>query len=117
MPEKDGAVDVPVRLNQASTDPGDGRLRDGRRHREAGKDYTAASGTLTFAPGETQKTVTLKSLDDGVDEPSETFYLNLSNPARASRSATGHVDGHDRRRRRDATFDGATKTIVDFEGT
>ena len=46
----------------------------------AGADYTAASGTLTFAAGETAKTVSVALLDDAVDEGKETFTLTLSNP-------------------------------------
>ena len=34
----------------------------------AGADYTATSGTLTFAPGETQKTLAVPILDDSIDE-------------------------------------------------
>ena len=45
----------------------------------AGSDYTGTSGTLTFAVGETQKTVSVPVLDDGVDEGEETFTLTLSN--------------------------------------
>ena len=45
----------------------------------AGLDYTAGSGTLTFRPGETRKTVTLALLDDAYDEGSETLELMLSN--------------------------------------
>ena len=44
----------------------------------AGEDYTAASGTLTFAPGETAKTVAVAVLDDAIDEGAETFTLTLS---------------------------------------
>ena len=39
----------------------------------AGADYTATSGTLTFAAGERTKTVNVPILDDAVDEGSETF--------------------------------------------
>ena len=47
----------------------------------AGADYTAASSTLTFAAGETAKTVSVAVLDDAHDEGSETLTLTLSNPA------------------------------------
>ncbi|MCP4687086.1 MAG: PQQ-binding-like beta-propeller repeat protein, partial [Desulfobacterales bacterium] len=47
----------------------------------AGEDYTATSGTLTFAPGETEKTFTVPLLDDGIAEPDETIMISLSNPA------------------------------------
>ncbi|WP_431860271.1 cellulase family glycosylhydrolase [Azospirillum sp.] len=45
---------------------------------KAGSDYTAASGTLTFNPGETTKTVAVKVLGDNVAEGTETFSLKLS---------------------------------------
>ena len=44
----------------------------------AGTDYTAASGTLTFGPGETTKTVSVAVLDDTGPESDETFTLQLS---------------------------------------
>ncbi|MEN3068225.1 retention module-containing protein, partial [Uliginosibacterium sediminicola] len=44
----------------------------------AGADYTANSGTLTFAPGETSKTITVAILNDTVYEGAETFSVNLS---------------------------------------
>ena len=45
----------------------------------AGEDYVAAQGTLTFAAGETEKTVLVSVLDDALEEPMETFGLKLSN--------------------------------------
>ena len=61
----------------------------------AGTDYTAASGTLTFAPGETGKTVTVTLLDDVHDEDTETFTLTLSNarPAGKATLADGAATG------------------------
>lgn len=42
-------------------------------------DYTGASGTLTFSPGTTSRTVTVMLNDDTIDEPdNETFTLDLS---------------------------------------
>jgi autotransporter-associated beta strand protein len=46
-------------------------------------DYTALSGTVSFAPGETSKTVAIAVKSDSVSEPAETFSLNLSNPVNA----------------------------------
>ena len=50
----------------------------------AGSDYTATSGTLTFAAGETEQTVSVPVLDDAHDEGEETLTLRLS-------AATGAV--------------------------
>ncbi|MBX7185677.1 MAG: hypothetical protein K1Y01_11080 [Vicinamibacteria bacterium] len=44
----------------------------------AGSDYTAVSGTLTFAAGEASKTVSVPINPDTNIEPNETFFLNLS---------------------------------------
>jgi hypothetical protein len=40
-------------------------------------DYIAKSGTLTFAPGETTKTITIEGKGDSKKEAHETFYLDL----------------------------------------
>lgn len=40
-------------------------------------DYTAKTGTLTFAPGETTKTITIEVKGDSKKESNETFYLDL----------------------------------------
>lgn len=47
----------------------------------SGSDYTAATGTLTFAPGETSKIITVTTATDALLEGPETFALALSNAA------------------------------------
>lgn len=49
----------------------------------AGADYTPSSGVLTFAPGETSKTLTVPVLDDRLDELDETFPVRLADPVQA----------------------------------
>jgi hypothetical protein len=50
----------------------------------AGSDYQSGTGTLTFAPGETSKTITVVVNADTAFEPDETFFVNLSNPTNAT---------------------------------
>jgi Calx-beta domain len=40
-------------------------------------DYIAKTGTLTFAPGETTKTITIEVKGDSKKEANETFYVDL----------------------------------------
>ncbi len=60
----------------------------------AGLDYTPVSGTLTFAPGTTQQSVTVPTLGDILLEPNETFQLAISSPVNANlgvAQATGTI--------------------------
>ena len=50
---------------------------------EAGDDYTAASGTLSFAAGETSKAISVAIDDDIVNESDEAFTVTLANPSGA----------------------------------
>ena len=64
----------------------------------AGSDYQSVTGSLTFAPGQTSKQVTIWVIGDTVVEPNQTFTLNLSNVSGATvgrAQGTGH---HPRRR-------------------
>jgi hypothetical protein len=49
----------------------------------ADNDYQSTSGTLTFAPGETSKTIVVKVVGDTKVESNETFFVNLSNATNA----------------------------------
>src|SRR5207249_3695439 len=50
----------------------------------AGSDYISANGTLTFLPGETSKTITVRVLGDTVYESDETLVVNLSSAVNAT---------------------------------
>ena len=86
------AVAFTVSLNRAAADEVavDYATRDGTA--TAGEDYTATRGTLTFAAGETEKTVSVPVLDDSVDEGRETFTLKLTG-ARGAAIADGEATG------------------------
>ncbi len=47
-------------------------------------DYASTSGTLTFAAGETTKTVTVSVNGDTEDEADEKFFVNLSTAVNAT---------------------------------
>ncbi|MGI8683964.1 MAG: Calx-beta domain-containing protein [Acidimicrobiales bacterium] len=47
-------------------------------------DFAATSGTVTFAPGEAFRNVTVALVGDRLDEGNEVFSLRLSNPVNAS---------------------------------
>ncbi|HEX3577199.1 MAG TPA: Calx-beta domain-containing protein [Thermoanaerobaculia bacterium] len=68
------ASTFPVTINWASAD----------NTAIAGSDYQPASGSLTFAPGQTTKTVTVFVNGDVTTEPNESFFVNLYNPGNAS---------------------------------
>ncbi len=50
----------------------------------AGTDYEGGSGTLQFAPGETDKAVLIDVIGDLADETDETFTVTLSSPQNAT---------------------------------
>jgi hypothetical protein len=55
----------------------------------AGSDYTATSGTLTFAPSDTSRTVTVATLADAAVEGDEVLTLSLSSPSGGATLARG----------------------------
>jgi hypothetical protein len=54
----------------------------------AGTNYTATSGTLTFAPGQTSKTVSVNVAGMSTGTTSKTFSLGLSSPTNATIART-----------------------------
>ena len=92
--EEDAALDFVVTLDPAATATVtvDYATADGTA--TAGSDYTATSGTLTFQPGDTEKTVSVPITDDAVDDGGETLTLTLSSASGADlddAEATGTI--------------------------
>jgi azurin len=73
-----------VKLNGASTQSVAVNYATSNGTATAGADYTAKSGTLLFAAGETTKTFTVPITNDLDPESSETVNLTLTNPVNAS---------------------------------
>ena len=76
---KTGLTDVTARVDYAT---GQGGIPP---HATQGEDYEATSGTLTFQPGETSKTILVTILDDNVyEQHRQIFSVNLDNPSEAA---------------------------------
>ncbi len=50
----------------------------------SGADYSSTDGTLTFGPGETEKTISIEIKGDELEEPEERFEVLLLNPINAN---------------------------------
>ena len=90
----DSSIAFTVTLDEAATGTVtvDYQTSDGTA--DAGADYTATSGTLSFDAGETSKTVSVSIEDDTENESDETFTVTLSNAAGAdlgTKTATGTI--------------------------
>ena len=79
-----------VKLSAPSAEPVTVKYATADGTANAGSDYIATTGTLTFAPGQTEQTITVLILGDTLDEADETFYVNLSG---ASNSSIGRAQG------------------------
>ena len=58
----------------------------------SGVDFQAVSGTLTFGPRETVKTITVPVFGDTLDEPDESFRLRLNNPVTGLTAASAFAN-------------------------
>ena len=96
--EEGARLEFQVSLSKAVDDQVSVTYRTVEATARAGSDYEAASGTLTFAPGQTRKTVQVITLDDAHDEGQETFTLRLSAASGAritDNEATGTISNSD----------------------
>jgi len=77
-----------VTLSKSSTSPVTVKYATSNGTAIAGFDYKTTTGTLTFQPGQTSKTVTVAILDPDHDPTGEMFienyFLNLSSPTNAT---------------------------------
>jgi len=74
-------------------------------------DYAAANGTLTFAPGELQKSVAVAINGDIAVEPDETFTVTLASASDATlgrQVGSGTIRNDDRPRARAGRYSGTT---------
>ena len=90
--ESDGVLRFTVSLSRAGSAVVTVAFATADGSAAAGADYTAASGTLTFAAGATTATIEVAILDDTTAEETETFTVTLSNPAGAT-LADARADG------------------------
>ena len=72
-----------VRLSKAQTRPVTVRYQAVNGKAVAVEDYVATAGDLTFAAGETSKTVTVPIVGNQSDEPDKAFNVTLSAPKHA----------------------------------
>jgi hypothetical protein len=87
-----GATDVPVtvELSAPSSLTVTVQYRSADYTAAAGSDFEFVSGTLTFAPGVTQRTVVVPVLGDTVDELDEYLFVQLSNATNAAVSVSSN---------------------------
>ncbi len=84
MNEDGGDAVFRVRLTGRSTETVTVAYATSDGTAEAGSDYTAASGTLSFVGGDTVKAISVEVEDDSDAEGNETFTVSLSNPQNAT---------------------------------
>ncbi|MFL5804863.1 MAG: Calx-beta domain-containing protein, partial [Roseiflexaceae bacterium] len=115
--ESAGVVAITVALDKPSGQTVTVDYATGDDTSRAGRDYTAASGTLTFAPGETSKTFDVPILDNKLDEGNGRVKLQLSNlsnttPSRAAATLTIEDDDPPP----SVTFNQAAYTVSEGDG-
>ena len=99
--EDGGRAELTVSLSPASSEEVSVEYATSNGTATAGVDYGSASGTLTFAAGDTLGTISVSIIDDGDDESDESFSVELSNATGGAEIGSGT----------------AMVTIVDNDGT
>ncbi|RME40041.1 MAG: retention module-containing protein, partial [Deltaproteobacteria bacterium] len=84
VPENNGFISFQVTLSQPATTPVSVVYTTAGQSATSGTDFAPATGTVTFAPGETVKTIQVPVANDIWAEGAETLQLQLSNPVGAT---------------------------------
>lgn len=79
-----GHMHLMVMLSKPSTETITVRYTTVDGTAKAGSDYTSGSGTLTFAPGQTQAMIMIPVTDDSAVEATERFKVRLAAPTNAT---------------------------------
>ena len=112
------SIDVPVKLNMASTSAVTVDYATADASAVAGTDYTSAAGTLTFAAGQTTQNIHLVALPNPLHAQTKTFSVTLANASPAGTAigprATTTVSILNNN---PIPTDGATQVIDSFDGT
>lgn len=82
--ENGGAVTVTLTLSSSSTNTVTVLYNTSDSTATSGVDYVASSGTVSFSPGQTSRTITISIIDDATLESNEMFHIELSNSTNAS---------------------------------
>jgi hypothetical protein len=90
MGEEDGVATISVTLSTPAAFTVTVDYVSGDGTATSGEDYTTASGTLEFPPGETRQSIILPVLDDTLDEIDETVVLTLSDAVGVTLGATNN---------------------------
>ncbi|NNE74239.1 MAG: PKD domain-containing protein, partial [Acidimicrobiales bacterium] len=85
-----GHVGLTVTLSEPSTEPVSFDWSTFDVTANSGSDYDARSGTYTFAPGQTAKTLWFRVYGDNADEGNETFRLVIGDTTGATVAAPGY---------------------------
>ncbi|MBR7746816.1 retention module-containing protein, partial [Undibacterium baiyunense] len=82
--ESAGTVTYTVSLSSASIATVNVNFATNNGSAISGSDFVGTSGTISFAPGETTKTVVVLLINDSIEESTENFTFNLSNAVNAT---------------------------------
>ena len=107
------ALEFVVRLEPASDSAVTVKYTTSDDTAKEGDDYEETSGTLTFAPGVTQMTVSVPVVDDTEEDSGETMWLSLSDPSGAAiddNAAIGTIYNTE------VELEAATSLTASFEG-